>query len=64
MLVLSRRKFEKLILTTESGERIELAICEITWGRVRLGIAAPDSVKILREELIPDHLKETHGRHS
>ena len=54
MLVITRSKGKErnaLILTTESGERIRVVLVEIGWGRVRLGIDAPKTVRIWREEL-------------
>lgn len=47
MLVLSRRSGEALTI----GEGIRLRVLEIDGSRVRLGIEAPDDVRILREEL-------------
>lgn len=59
MLVLSRKESEKLILYTETGKRIELTVCEIMPGRVRLGIlAVPTCIQVYREEILPDHLRE------
>jgi len=48
MLVLSRRRQERIVI---GG--VELTILDIGPGRVRLGIAAPDSVAIVRAELLP-----------
>lgn len=58
MLILTRHEEEKLILITGSGERIEIMVTEIGWGRVRIGVTAPKTVNIYREEILPDHLKE------
>lgn len=51
MLVLSRKRDEKIILKTESGE-IELTVVRIDNNKVRLGINANESVTILRSELV------------
>jgi carbon storage regulator len=52
MLVLSRKRDEKILLKTEQGEEIELTVVRIDNNKVRLGINASDSVTILRSELI------------
>ena len=52
MLVLSRKRDEKIILRTEQGEEIELTVVRIDNNKVRLGINAGDSVTILRSELV------------
>jgi carbon storage regulator len=48
MLVLARKKNERIRI----GKDIILVVVEIEHGRVRLGIEAPQSYRILREELI------------
>lgn len=51
MLVLSRRRQERILI---GG--VELTVLDIGAGRVKLGIAAPVSVPIVRAELLPtDH---------
>ncbi len=62
MLVLSRREGE----TIKIGDGIELTVVSIRGDHVRLGIAAPPEVPIVREELARDwkpHKKEgrLHG---
>lgn len=47
MLVLSRKKDEKLII----GEEIEVMVVDIRGDRVRLGIAAPKNLTVHREEV-------------
>ncbi len=47
MLVLSRRPGEKVVI----GNGITLTVVEIRGNQVRLGIDAPDQVRILRGEL-------------
>ena len=53
MLVLSRRKHEGIVIS----DGITITVSEIRGDRVRLAISAPDSVRILRGELL-DGLKE------
>ena len=50
MLVLSRKKGEKLLI----GDEVEITVVEIEGDRVKLGINAPKGVKILRAELIEE----------
>ena len=47
MLVLSRKKNEKIIL----GDSIEITIVRVSDSQVRLGIQAPSDVTVLRTEL-------------
>jgi len=47
MLVLSRKKNEKLMI----GDEIEITIVRISGDKCRIGIEAPEGVKILRGEL-------------
>lgn len=47
MLVLSRREGEKLSI----GDDITITIVRIGRGAVRIGIDAPESMKVLRVEL-------------
>jgi carbon storage regulator len=47
MLVLSRKKGEKLLI----GDEVAITVVEIDGDRVKLGINAPKGVKILRAEL-------------
>lgn len=48
MLVLSRKVGEHIRI----GENITLTVVELQGGRVRLGIAAPAEVPVLRSELL------------
>lgn len=47
MLVLSRKKYEKIVI----DDRIVVSIVEIRGERVRLGIEADPSIPIHREEV-------------
>ena len=49
MLVLSRREREQIKL----GDAIVVTVVRISGDRVRLGIEAPESVRVLRAELPP-----------
>ncbi len=48
MLVLSRKLGEKIII----GDNITVTVLETTGNRVRLGISAPNEVRVLRSELV------------
>lgn len=56
MLVLSRKRDEKIILKTEEGEEIELTVVRIDNNKVRLGINASNNVTILRSELVESEI--------
>ena len=47
MLVLSREKGESIII----GDDIEIMICDIRGGKIRLGITAPRQVSVHRKEI-------------
>ena len=47
MLVLSRKLGEKVVI----GGGITVTVLDVIGGRIRLGIDAPDDVRILRGEL-------------
>ena len=47
MLVLSRTIGQSLLI----GPNIRLTVCAISGGQVRIGIEAPQEVKVLREEV-------------
>ena len=48
MLIISRKKNEGIII----NEDIILTIADVQGDKVRIGIDAPDSVKIMRKELL------------
>jgi carbon storage regulator len=50
MLVLSRKEGEKITI----GEEIEITICRIVGGRVKVGLRAPEGMRILRGEIAAD----------
>lgn len=47
MLVLTRRLGEEIVI----GKDIHLSVVSVKGGRVRLGVVAPQSVQLRREEL-------------
>lgn len=47
MLVLSRREMQRIFI----GENIVITILRVAGNVVRVGLEAPDNVKILREEV-------------
>ena len=49
MLILSRKMNESIVF---EGLGIEVMVCAIDRGRVRLGIKAPPGVTVLRHELL------------
>ena len=56
MLVLSRKRDEKILLKTDQ-EQIELTVVRIDANKVRLGINASEDVTILRSELVNNNTK-------
>jgi carbon storage regulator len=55
MLVLSRKLNESIII----GDNVRIKIVGVRGNQIRLGIEAPDSVKIFREEILEE---PTNGR--
>ena len=51
MLVLTRNTGEKLMI----GENIEVVVLGVNGGQVRIGIQAPASVQVLRDNAIRRH---------
>jgi len=47
MLVLSRKLGEEIMI----GGQIKVTVLKVQGGRVRIGIDAPESVRVLRKEL-------------
>ena len=52
MLVLKRKLNEAILITTQSGEKIEIKVSDISEGRVKLGIDAAKSISVLRKEVV------------
>jgi len=55
MLVLTRKQRQTITI----GDSIRVTILKLKGSQVRLGIDAPDGVKILRGELVPREAAET-----
>ena len=51
MLVLTRKVGERI----QIGDQITLSIIRVQNGKVRIGIDAPESIRIRRDELSSDH---------
>lgn len=51
MLTITRRLNEALFITTPSGDTIDILVTRVG-KQISLAIGAPDSFKILREELL------------
>ena len=47
MLILSRKVGERIVI----GDDIWVTVLELSQGKVRLGIAAPENIRIDREEI-------------
>ncbi|NIZ47205.1 carbon storage regulator CsrA [Entomospira nematocerorum] len=61
MLILSRKRDEKIII----DGKIEVTIVEVKGDQVKLGIVAPQSVKIYRHEVFRSIEKEnTDAQHT
>lgn len=55
MLVITRKNDESLVI----GDNIEITILEISNGKVKIGINAPNDIKIIRKEII-DSIRQTN----
>lgn len=55
MLVLSRKRDEKILLQVGDKETVELTVVRIDANKVRLGIQASEDVTILRKELLNEN---------
>lgn len=64
MLALTRRKDEAIIITTPTGEVIEIGIADVGGGKVRIGIEAPTDFSIYRKELVNVPRRDRHAARS
>ena len=51
MLVLSRKRDEKILITLPDGRLVEIMVVDIQGDKVRLGIEAPKEVPVHRQEV-------------
>lgn len=56
MLVLARRVGEEIVI----GDNVRVTVLEIRGNQVRLGVVAPQSVRVLREEILNRPVESTH----
>ncbi len=54
MLVLTRKRDEQVVLYL-ANQTIRIQVVSVEGNRVRIGIEAPQDVKITREELVVEH---------
>jgi carbon storage regulator len=57
MLILSRKKDESIMI----GDNIEISIVDIKGDHVKLGMNAPNAVKVYRQEVYEAILKENEA---
>lgn len=60
MLVLSRKEHQRIRV----GDSIVVTVVRVSGDKVRLGIEAPESVRVLREELHEESLVRPHRKPS
>jgi carbon storage regulator len=60
MLILTRRKGETLMI----GNDIEVTVLGVKGGQVRLGVNAPRTIEVHREEIFERINKEKEGNES
>jgi carbon storage regulator len=51
MLILNRKEGQSVVITTETGEEIEVDILEIKGKYAKLGFKAPKTVSVDRKEV-------------
>jgi carbon storage regulator len=61
MLVLARKTAQKLIIIGPDGLPITLTILDVKGELVKLGLDAPQSVSIYREEIYQDIIEANHN---
>lgn len=57
MLVISRKTFERIVMSNG----VVVTVLGYRNGQVRLGIDAPENVRILREEIAVSELEKRNG---
>jgi carbon storage regulator CsrA len=58
MLCLGRKIGDRIFI----GDNVVLTVLAIMPGKVRLGISAPPDVKILRDDIKPEHRAKAESR--
>ncbi|MDR2396611.1 MAG: carbon storage regulator [Puniceicoccales bacterium] len=51
MLILTRKRDESILILCPSGECVEILVSKIENERVKLGVNAPQNVRIFRKEV-------------
>ncbi|MDR0647688.1 MAG: carbon storage regulator [Puniceicoccales bacterium] len=51
MLILTRKNNESILILCPGGECVEILVSKIENERVKLGVNAPQSIRILRKEV-------------
>ena len=51
-LILTRKEGESVVLFTGAEEQVVITVEKYDNGQIKLGFSAPDSVNIMREELL------------
>lgn len=54
MLILSRKTGETLMI----GDKVKITVMDVVGGQVKIGIDAPKDIKISREEIFLQNVKE------
>lgn len=60
MLILSRKTSESIVIELEDGRTITVTAVACGRDKVRLGLEAPRTIKLRREELLARNLAERH----
>lgn len=60
MLVLTRKKNEEIVLGS-GDQTIVIRVLDIAPDRVKVGVTAPETVSVLRRELLTQHKRGKNG---
>lgn len=60
MLVLSRRKAERIMIGSDA--EIVIEVIQISGNRVRLGVHAPETIRVYRQEIWEKIQKEKYAK--
>jgi carbon storage regulator CsrA len=64
VLVLTREKGDKIILYDAKGLYIEVVVADVCGGKVRIGVTAPQHIKVDREEIYHSKQGKEHSHGS